>query len=403
MPNRKKITFDRFIRIVITISGIILALALLNRLSSVLLPFFIAWIIAYMIYPLVKFFQFKLRLKSRGISIFCALFTITFISGLLFYFLVPPLIVEAGRVKDLIFYYVKSGGQATGNIPDGLKNFVKDYVDFNTISNLLDQQTFINTLQKALPQLWSIISESVSFLINLFTFFLILLYIVFILIDYESLAEGWIYLLPTKYRKFTQKVVYDIQTGMNRYFRGQALVAACVGVLFSVGFLIIDFPLAIGLGLFIGALNMVPYLQIVGFVPTLLLAILKSADTGGNFWVIFGSAMAVFAIVQLIQDSYLTPKIMGKITGLNPAIILLSLSIWGSLMGMLGMIIALPLTTLILSYYRRFIINKEKIFEQIECKDLLDIKKEYEEKEINKTDLNNQTSDNQEGKDTDEK
>ena len=57
----------------------------------------------------------------------------------------------------------------------------------------------------------------------------------------------------------------------------------------------------------------------------------------------------------------LVPRIMGKITGLNPAIILLSLSIWGSLMGMLGMIIALPLTTLMLSYYQRFIINKEDI------------------------------------------
>jgi len=71
--------------------------------------------------------------------------------------------------------------------------------------------------------------------------------------------------------------------------------------------------------------------------------------------------LAVFAAVQIIQDAFLVPKIMGKITGLNPAIILLSLSIWGSLLGMLGMIIALPLTTLMLSYYQRFIIHKEKI------------------------------------------
>ena len=73
------------------------------------------------------------------------------------------------------------------------------------------------------------------------------------------------------------------------------------------------------------------------------------------------SAMAVFAIVQMIQDGFIVPRVIGKITGLNPAIILLSLSIWGSLMGMLGMIIALPLTTLMLSYYHRFIIRREKI------------------------------------------
>ena len=169
-----------------------------------------------------------------------------------------------------------------------------------------------------------------------------------------------------KYRPFVVSVMNDVKDGMNRYFRGQAFVALCVGILFSIGFLIIDFPLAIGLGLFIGALNLVPYLQIIGFIPTIVLAILKAADKGGNFWIIIASALAVFIIVQVIQDGFIVPRVMGKITGLNPAIILLSLSIWGSLMGMLGMIIALPLTTLMLSYYQRFIINREKIhkFEQ---------------------------------------
>lgn len=382
MPHRKEITFDRFIRISLVVAGVILALILINRLSSVLLPFFIAWIIAYMIYPLVKLFQYKLKLKSRGLSIGLALLSISAVCGLIFYFVIPPIITEAGRVKDLIIYYVKNGGEATGYIPTALRDLVKDYVDFNAISSLLDHETFVHTLQKALPQLWSLISESVSFLINLFTFFIILLYVVFILIDYESLAEGWIYFLPEKYRNITQRVVLDLQTGMNRYFRGQALVAFIVGILFSIGFLIIDFPLAIGLGLFIGALNMVPYLQVVGLLPTIILAILKTADTGGNFWVIFGSAFAVLCIVQVIQDSFLTPKIMGKITGLNPAIILLSLSIWGSLMGMLGMIIALPLTTLLLSYYQRFIINKEKIFQQLGGGDLPNLTKMEENEKI---------------------
>lgn len=183
----------------------------------------------------------------------------------------------------------------------------------------------------------------------------------FILLDYESIAEGWPRLLPVKYRTFLSGIMNDVKDGMNRYFRGQAFVALCVGILFSIGFLIIDFPLAIGLGLFIGALNLVPYLQIIGFIPTVILAILKAADTGGNFWLILAAALAVFAIVQAIQDGFIVPRVMGKITGLNPAIILLSLSVWGSLMGMLGMIIALPLTTLMLSYYQRFIINKEKI------------------------------------------
>ena len=140
----------------------------------------------------------------------------------------------------------------------------------------------------------------------------------------------------------TIRIVTDVQDGMNKYFRGQAFVAFCVGILFSIGFLIIDFPLAIGFGLFIGLLNMVPYLQLIAFIPTVLLALLKAADTGENFWWILFCAFLVFCIVQIIQDGLIVPKVMGKITGLNPAIILLSLSVWGALMGIVGMIIALP-------------------------------------------------------------
>ena len=207
------------------------------------------------------------------------------------------------------------------------------------------------------------LSGSLSVLYSIFTIFIILLYIVFILLDYESISEGWAHLVPVRYRPFVVGIMNDIKEGMNKYFRGQAFVALCVGILFSIGFLIIDFPMAIALGLFIGMLNLVPYLQIIGFIPTIILAILKAADTGGNFWLIMLAALAVFAIVQAIEDGFIVPRVMGKITGLNPAIILLSLSVWGSLMGMLGMIIALPLTSLMLSYYQRFIINKEKIHE----------------------------------------
>ena len=166
-------------------------------------------------------------------------------------------------------------------------------------------------------------------------------------------------MVPERYRKFAVQLVRDIEQGMNKYFRGQGLVAFCVGILFSIGFLIIDFPLAIGMGMFIGLLNMVPYLQLVGFIPAILLAVVKAADTGESFWMIMLGVLIVFAVVQLIQDTFLTPKIMGKVMGLNSAIILLSLSIWGSLLGILGMIIALPLTTLLITYYQRYIVKRK--------------------------------------------
>ena len=358
--ERKKITFDRFIRGSIMIAIIIGILMLINRLSNVLLPFLIAWLIAYLIYPLVTLFQYKLKVKHRVLSIFCAFVTLTLAGIVISYLLLPPMIEEMGRVKDLLIQYISTSTQ-NSNIPLALSEFLRENIDKEFINNLFKDGSLLNTIKETVPGVWTILSGSFNILFSIFTIFIILLYIVFILLDYESISEDWVQLIPEKYRLFVVGLRNDVIDGMNRYFRGQAFVALCVGILFSIGFLIIDFPMAIALGLFIGALNLVPYLQVIGFIPTILLAILKAADTGDNFWLIILAALIVFIVVQAIQDGFIVPRVMGKITGLNPAIILLSLSIWGALMGLVGMIIALPLTTLILSYYRRFIINREKI------------------------------------------
>lgn len=355
----KKITFDSFIRGVITILIIIGILYMVNYLSSVLLPFFIAWLIAYMVYPIVTFFQYKLRLKNRALSIVVTLLVLSGLLTLVFVLLVPPIIEEFGKLKELLTaYFIEGSKQAA--IPGTLANFIKEHVDMLQIQHALSEDNLIQTLKQVLPKAWSIFAHSVNAIFSIFAMFITLLYMFFILLDYETIAGGWIGLVPAKYRPMTTRIVNDVKEGMNKHFRGQALVAFLVGVLFSIGFLIIDFPLAIGFGLFIGLLNMVPYLQLIALVPTILLALLKAADTGDNFWWILCCALLVFCIVQIIQDSIIVPKVMGKITGLNPAIILLSLSVWGALMGIVGMIIALPCTSIILSYYKRYIKKSER-------------------------------------------
>ncbi|MDE5677414.1 AI-2E family transporter [Phocaeicola sp.] len=366
---QKKITFDSFIRGILTAIVIISILYLINRLSGVLLPFFVAWLIAYLIYPMVIFFQHRLRLRSRAVSILVVLLTLFFIVTLAFIGLVPPIIEEFGKLKELLTeYFIEGSKQAA--IPGTVANFVKEHIDMLKIQNALNEDNFANTIRNVLPQVWTLLTQSVNIVVSIFTSFIILLYTFFILLDYETIAHGWIQLVPVKHRKLIVRIVTDVQDGMNRYFRGQAFVAFCVGILFSIGFLIIDFPLAIGLGLFIGLLNLVPYLQLVAFIPTILLALLKAADTGENFWWILFCAFLVFCIVQIIQDGLIVPKVMGKITGLNPAVILLSLSVWGALMGIVGMIIALPCTSLMLSYYQRYIRIKEKEFSN--CTEIVD-------------------------------
>ena len=237
--ERKKITFDSFIRGVILGIIIIGILMLLKRLSGVLLPFFIAWLIAYLTYPLVTFFQYKLRLKNRVISIFCALITLLAIGGAAFYLLVPPMIQEFGRVKDLLIEYFSNGAHDS-NVPKTLSEFLRENIDMQFLNQLFKEESLLDALKETVPRLWSLLSESVNLLFSFFTFFLILLYIVFILLDYESIAEGWAHLVPQKYRPFAVNLFNDVKDGMNRYFRGQAFVALCVGILFSIGFLIID-------------------------------------------------------------------------------------------------------------------------------------------------------------------
>ena len=354
---QKKITFDSFIRGVLAALVVFCVLYLINKLSGVLLPFFIAWLIAYLLHPFVIFFQYKLKLKSRVLSIFTVMLLFLGIIALIFWGVVPPLIDEFAKVKNLIsVYFIEGTKQA--DIPGTVANFIKEHIDMMKIEEALNFENVGHIIQKGVPQVWSFLAGSMNVIISIFASFIVLIYMFFILLDYENLSEGWIKFIPVKHRGITQQIFNDVKDGMNRYFRGQSLIALCVGILFSIGFLIIDFPLAIGFGLFIGLLNMVPYLQLIALIPTVLLALLKAADTGQNFWWILFLALMVFAVVQIIQDAVITPKVMGKAMGLNPAIILLSLSIWGSLMGIVGMIIALPATSLLISYYRRYVIKE---------------------------------------------
>ena len=365
MTNDKgQITFDSFIRGAIGVLILVGIVMLLNRLSNVLVPFFLAWLIAYILFPLVKFFQYRCRMKYRIFGIISAFLVAGLVLTVVFILMIPPMVEESMRVKDLLIAYV-TDNETVSNIPRMIQEYVRDHLSADQIQAIVTQDGFLEGIKATLPKLWDVITQSISIVSSVFTLTMVALYTFLILLDYEDINRGWPNLLPQRYRGFAKQLVSDVEVSMNKYFRGQALVALCVGILFSIGFLIIDFPIAVGLGMFIGLLNMVPYLQLIGFVPAILLAIAKAADTGQNFWFIMLLVLIVFAVVQIIQDTFLTPKIMGHVTGLHSAIILLSLSIWGSLLGILGMIIALPLTTLSINYYQKFVIRKEKISEEL--------------------------------------
>lgn len=354
---KKEITFDRFIRSIVAIAIIALTYILLSKLSNVLTPFFIAWLIAYILYPIVCFFQYKCRLKSRALSITA---TLLLIIGLLIgslYLIIPPVTDEIVRLKDIIINYVNTKTEQ-GTVTYEIEQYIKKNINIEELSKSMTFTDITAFFEERVPQLFNILSSSISAIIGVVCSLMAIIYLFFILNDYETMSNGLIRMIPKDNRPFVQGIFNDVKDGMNKYFRGQSLIAFLVGILFAIGFVIIDFPLAIPLGLFIGMLNLVPYLQGLGFIPTIILALLKAHDTGENFWAIIIATLAVFAIVQAIQDWVLVPRIMGKMTGLNAATILLALSVWGALLGFVGLIIALPLTTLIISYYKRFVLGE---------------------------------------------
>lgn len=347
-------TFDRVIRLVISVVLFGAAIYFIYVLRGALLPFMIAWLIAYLLNPIVRFIQKRLHLKKRFAAV---LITFTLLAGILtltFIAVTPMIKNEIYQINQLISTYQIQSFTIDG-IPMSVHDFIEEHVDFKSLRQALTKESATESLKYIMPAVQDVVSGGISFILGFTVVFIILLYLIFILLDYDKINQLWMNLIPHKYRRFVSKLTLDVERSMNNYFRHQALICLIVAVLFSVGFQIIGLPLAIVLGVLIGILHMVPYLHIISVVPAVLLCWLKVSQTGESFWTLIGLIALLYIGIQCIIDVVLVPKIMGKAMGLNPAVILLSLSIWGSLMGIAGMIIAIPLTTLLLSYYQEFI------------------------------------------------
>lgn len=350
------ITFDRFVRGIISLLCIALLLLLLNYLSPVLLPFFVAWLAAYLLNPIVNFLQHKCRLKNRLLSIMVTLLLVGTLIGGTLYLVIPPIINECLHLKNVTLEYIEKGAN-NSSIPEIAQQLFQENADKIKLNELLRNENIIAAVKNSLPRVWETLWSTAGLIINFIASLIGLLYLFFLLTDYEKYANGWINLIPTHRRKVVRTLATDIEQGMSNYFRGQALIALSNCVMFSIGFFLVGFPMPLALGMFIGLISFVPYLQVVGFIPAIVLALLHAAETGDNFWWLIGSVVLVYLVVQIIQDAIVTPHIMGKIMNLSPAIILLSLSVWGYLFGIIGLIIALPVTTLTISYYKRYVIG----------------------------------------------
>ena len=362
---RREFTFDRIARMLVLSVLILLIYVAVQAIWSVILPFLLAGIFAYMMMPLVRFFQYTLRLRSRGLSVILTLLFLGAVVYLAVIFIIPSINAEIEKTLQVISGYSSGQDILMMILPRNIRNYLNGGLRWGNFPQQLSFEKVLENVKLLLDQVGGIINSTLSIFSWGLVFLIGFIYFVFILLDFENLARGFISLFPKTLRPTIRTISMDLDRYMNNYFRGQALVAMSVGILLSIGFNIIGLPLATAMGIFIGILNFIPYMQALGIIPLGLASLLMAAQTGENAFVCMLLAYGVLMIVQIIQDMIIVPRIMGQTMGMRPSLILLVLSIWGYLLGFFGMLIALPITMFIYSLYMRYVLQDEEYIEQM--------------------------------------
>lgn len=351
-------TLDRIMRFLIMVLGVVALLWVLNYLSGVLSPFFAAFLIAYILDPLVCKLQKKV--KHRIIAVVVVLLAaLLLITGALWIF-IPMVVNEVRHLGELIprvFSDAAWKGRLTEYVPADLWETLRSLISWDKVADAMKTLDFWNAVQSAagkiLPSAWGVLAKTSNVLLGISGVVAVIMYLVFIMLDMPKLRRGVLSILPSRFKNTASSVGSEMDRFMGNYFRAQSVVALSVGGLYAIGFSIVGLPMGVAFGLFSGALNMVPYLQLTTIPIALLLAVVYALDTGMPFWEVAVIVLAVYAIVQVIQDFFLVPKIVGSSMDLPPVGILLSLSIWGKLLGFLGLIVAIPFTCLCLVFLEK--------------------------------------------------
>jgi predicted PurR-regulated permease PerM len=198
---------------------------------------------------------------------------------------------------------------------------------------------------------------------SLFNWALVPIYIAFILLGNLGSVTWSGAALPFLKSETRDDILYLVReflTIIVAFFRGQLLIALIQGLLFAVGFSVVGLHYGAILGLTLGFLNIIPYLgSILGLGVALPLAFFQE---DGGLWTL-GAVLVVFTIVQMIEGYLLTPKIMGDQTGLHPMAIMVAIFFWGSaLEGIMGMLLAIPLTAFFVVFWR---LAREKYIKEL--------------------------------------
>ena len=363
-------TIDRVMRFLFMATGLGILLWILNYLSAVLVPFFAAFLVAYIFDPLVCKIQNKVEYRIVAVVIVLSMMILV-VGGALWIFI--PMVVEEVRHLGVLIQKLFSDStwmeRLSAFVPKDLWREFKSLVSWDKVADAMQSLDFWNAAQsvagKILPSAWGVLTKTSSLVMWLSGAGLIFMYLVFIMLDMPKLRQGVKNLFPKRYKEDASEFAQEMDRFMGNYFRAQSFVALSVGILYAIGFGAIGLPMGVAFGLFSGALNMIPYLQLTTIPLALLLAVVYALEKGMPFWEVAIIVLGIYLVVQLIQDLFLVPKIVGSSMNLPPVGILLSLSIWGKLLGFLGLIVAIPFTCLCLVYLEKIQKKADDIVESV--------------------------------------
>lgn len=330
-------------------------------LSSVM----IAIIFAYIIDPIVNYLERKGVKRQFGVII--VYISAILIFGILIVSVIPKTINEVsnlltslpGMVDTLIreFNNFLSNVFAKFNI-ELPKNFINIYKETNPkvngnvetpqiVSNILDsiKGTINDLIVKAqgslMGSLSNVISKLYGFLTSAFRLVLIIIFSFYFSVDKERFLLKVKKAIPNKHREDISYLTSNIDTALQQFIRGRMLMAIFVGVLTMVYLLVLRVDFAIIIGLITCIADIIPFIgPFLGCAPAVLFAFMDSPMEA--LWVLI-----LFVIVQWVENNILAPKLIGDSTGLNPLVILISIIIGGGIFGVWGMVISVPLTSII--------------------------------------------------------
>jgi predicted PurR-regulated permease PerM len=321
----------------VALLGLVFCAAVFVGARIILIPMLCSLALAYLLAPVVAWFE--RRGWSRSSSVLLTISGATMILILILIFILPGFWGQLMKTYDQararlgdrerVAALRQKVRQISPPVFDFLESKIKKPGDSDLPEHILGVAS--QWLQRGL---FSIVDVTASLLDLL----LIPFFVYYLLVDYRAMRARLDLLIPPRHRAVAATLISRFNFVISSYVRSQLVIAMVMGILYSIGFAIARVPLALSIGMLSGLLNFIPYL---GTLTGLTLSLSFVALDGAGFPRILG-VVAVFIVVQSVEGYYLTPKLLGGSLDLHPMWVLVGLMIGGSLFGILGIILAVP-------------------------------------------------------------